>query len=595
MLVLWCMRPLNFRDILYATSLVICLVAPHRAFGMSVALTPSTPSPAPIGTVITWTANAIDSGSENTWYRFRVRRAGQEFRTVKDFGPSNSLDWTPSDYDGAFEIEVTARNLDTGESTGISQDFEMSSRVAAGGDALVTPTSHPLVFLYSAPSCPSGSRIQVEFRRADGGTVQRTPFRDCQPGLSANFYLGGMRGGTQYVARHAVETGSAVDRGAELTFTTGDAPDSLSAHNVMNGPPPTVIEGFLLEATLFTNPVATDIEGNIVWYYPSILSFLTRPSGDGHFFGIMQVPGGDQSQQLIREFDLTGMTVRETNAARVNEQLAAMGKHTIGGFHHEARVMPDGRIVTLASVEQIMSGVQGDDPTNIVGDMILVLDSNLQVVWTWDAFDHLDVRRQATMADQCSPGSCPPLFLARTGNDWTHGNSVQLTPDGSLLYSARSQDWVIKIDYQNGNGGGDVLWRLGKDGDFQYISQDAYPWFSHQHDPQLLADNTSVLLFDNGNGRNAADPSANSRGQLIYLDEVNRTASLQLNVDLGQYSFALGSAQALLDGNYHFETGFLSDGTSMAIEVDPQGNPVYALRGMAPAYRSFRMRDLYTQ
>jgi hypothetical protein len=75
---------------------------------------------------------------------------------------------------------------------------------------------------------------------------------------------------------------------------------------------------------------------------------------------------------------------------------------------------------------------------------------------------------------------------------------------------------------------------------------------------------------------------------------VNRTASLLLNVDLGQYSFALGSAQTLTDGNYHFENGFLSDATSQAIEVDPEGNTVYTLRGTAPAYRSFRLKDLYT-
>jgi len=585
---------MHIRKILGVSSLAILCIAPNRAFTMSVALSPSAPSPAPVGTVVTWTADIADAGPGTAWYRFRVRGAGEEPRTIKDFGPSNSFDWTASDYDGSFQIEVTARNLDTGESTTASQVFEMNSRVPAGGDPLISPTTHPLVFLYSAPACPAGSRMQVEFRLAEGGAVQRTPFRDCRPGSSVNFYIAGLRAETQYTARHVLETGSDVQRGARMTFTTGAPPDSLSIHTVVNGPPPVIAEAFLLEATLFSNPVATDIEGNVVWYYPSTISFLTRPSGDGRFFGIMQVPAADQSQQVIREFDLTGMTVRETNAARINEQLAAMGRRPIGGFHHEARVLPGGRIVTLASVEQILNGVQGPDPVNIVGDMILVLDSNLQVLWAWDAFDHLDVTRKATLDDHCSPGSCPPLYLDRIGNDWLHGNSVQLTPDGNFLYSARSQDWVIKIEYQNGNGGGNVIWRLGKDGDFQFISADPYPWFSHQHDPQVLADNVSLLLFDNGNVRNADNPAANSRGQLIYLDETNRTATLILNADLGFYSFALGSAQALGDGNYHFETGFLSDATSMAMEVDPDGNSVYSLHGTAPAYRSFRMRDLYT-
>ena len=586
------------RLILYMSLLIVFWALPPSALAISVALEPSIESPAAVGTVVTWLAAADSTSgyiSGNIWYRFRVRRPGQEFRVIKDFSPSNSFDWTASDFDGPFEIEVTARDLETGESATRTRPFLMQSRVVSGGAAMISPTSHPLVFLYSAPPCPAGSRIFVEFGRADGGAIQRTPFRDCQPGLSINFYVAGLRAGTQYTASHLIETGSASKRSSRLPFTTGDIlAANLPEHNILNGPPPVVNEGVLLEATLFSNPVATDIEGNVIWYYPSILSFLTRPSGEGRFFGIMQVQGADQSKQVIREFDLTAMTLRETNAARVNEQLLAMGKRTIGGFHHEARLLPDGRIATLASVEQIMSGVQGSDPVNIVGDMIIVLDPDMQVVWTWDGFDFLDVRRLATLDDKCSPGSCPPLYLASAGNDWLHGNSLQLTPDGSFLYSVRSQDWVIKIDYANGNGSGNVLWRLGKDGDFRFISQDPYPWFSHQHDPQMLADNQSLLLFDNGNVRNANDPAATSRGQLIYLDEVNMTASFLLNVDLGQYSFALGSAQTLTVGNYHFENGFLSDATSLAIEVDPEGNTVYTLRGTAPAYRSFRLKDLYT-
>ena len=34
---------------------------------------------------------------------------------------------------------------------------------------------------------------------------------------------------------------------------------------------------------------------------------------------------------------------------------------------------------------------------------IIVLDRDLQVVWTWDAFDHLDVHRAAPQGDECGP------------------------------------------------------------------------------------------------------------------------------------------------------------------------------------------------
>src|SRR5262249_13322885 len=156
----------------------------------------------------------------------------------------------------------------------------------------------------------------------------------------------------------------------------------------------------------------------------------TRPERGGTFFGIVQNPNGDPTLQIVREFDVTGMTVRETNAARVNEQLVSLGRRRINAFHHEARGLPGGRILALAGVEQIMTGVQGPEAINILGDMIIVMNSDLQVVWTWDAFDHLDVTRKATLDDICVPGVCPPLRLSRAANDWLHGNSVQQTPDG---------------------------------------------------------------------------------------------------------------------------------------------------------------------
>jgi hypothetical protein len=409
-----------------------------------------------------------------------------------------------------------------------------------------------------------------------------------------NFYLAGLQAQSDYSVKHIVDTGSGLVDGPMLTMTTGSTPLSLAAQTVLQPAPTPSPDGILLQATIMTNSLATDLNGNPVWYYPGNVTFITRPEPGGYFFGIVENPAGDQSQQIVREFDLTGMTVLETNAARVNEQLAAMGMRPISAFHHEARRLPDGKILVLGAVEQILTDVQGPGPIDVLGDMIIVLDSNLQVVWAWDAFDHLDVTRLATLNDKCAPGSCPSLFLDVTANDWLHGNSVQQTPDGNLLYSARSQDWVIKIDYQTGSGSGEILWRLGKGGDFQINSTDPSPWFSHQHDPQFLTDNTTLTLFDNGNLRNFVDPTATSRGQVIQLDEQNRIANLIVNVDMGQFSFALGAAQKLPNGNYHFDVGFLADGTSLSVEVDPSGNTVYALHAGAPEYRSFRMRDLYT-
>ena len=326
---------------------------------------------------------------------------------------------------------------------------------------------------------------------------------------------------------------------------------------------------------------------------------MTRPGEDGTFFGILEAT--DPEHDVVRRFDLVGMTVQETNVARVNEQLAALGKRAISGFHHEARPLSGGRLLVLAAVEQILYDVQGPGAVDVIGDMILVLDADLQVVWSWDTFDHLDPHRRAVLGETCLGGSgCAVHYLSADANDWTHGNSVQETLDGTLLYSSRHQDWLIKIDFRDGAGSGDVIWRLGKDGDFTYDSADSYPWFSHQHDAGYEPGSLSTItLFDNGNTRLVVDPEGTSRGQEIQLDEEHRTARLVLNASLGVKSLALGSAQKLRDGDYHFNAGFILDPasavnpTALSIEVDPAGSIVNSVRFLAAVYRSFRAEDLY--
>jgi hypothetical protein len=407
-----------------------------------------------------------------------------------------------------------------------------------------------------------------------------------------NFYIAGLRSAASYFIKHIVENNGAFTEGPVMTFQSGQASTDLPVHAAVIGAPASQAQPVMLAGSLFANFVATDLSGNLIWYYPKHMLYFTHPARGGYFFGLDEDESGDPYRQILREFDLAGITVRETNAARVNEQLTAMGKRPINAFHHEARRLSNGNIVVLAGVEQILTNVQGPGPVNVLGDMIIVLNPNLEVVWTWDGFDHLDTRRLATQHDMCSPDSCPPLSLAPEANDWLHGNAVTETPEGNLLYSARSQDWVIKIDYRGGEGTGDVLWRLGKDGDFTIVSTDPDPWFSHQHDPEIEVDGT-LSIFDNGNVRQEQDTGAHSRGQVYRLDEANRRAELVVNTDLGVYAFALGSAQRLEDGNYFFDAGFREDGTGISIESDSLGQVQYAIESNAPVYRTFRMKNMY--
>jgi hypothetical protein len=237
--------------------------------------------------------------------------------------------------------------------------------------------------------------------------------------------------------------------------------------------------------------------------------------------------------------------------------------------------------------------IYGPEPANVMGDMILVLDRDFRVLWTWDTFDHMDISRKAILGQKCSIGGCSPTFNGPDAEDWVHGNAVTLTPDGHFLYSPRHQDWVVKINYDRGNGDGRILWRLGKDGDFALEGADADTWFSHQHDP-VMNEAGKVTVFDNGNTRWARDQSIHSRGQVWEIDTAAKTARIALNSDLGGYSFALGSTQRLANGFWHFGFGWeIPANASYGMDVDAQGTPAFTLRSPVPTYRSYRIVDLY--
>jgi hypothetical protein len=210
-------------------------------------------------------------------------------------------------------------------------------------------------------------------------------------------------------------------------------------------------------------------------------------------------------------------------------------------------------------------------------------------------------------------------------HDWLHANSLYLWTNDSyggasndLIMSIRHQDWVVKIDYNNGAGSGNILWRLGPCGDFTFnnTNNDPWPWFSHQHEVALENNGAGPMtIMDNGNTRvsPASGPgsstgclpgagSGNSRGMALTLNESTMQATPVLSQDLGYYSAAMGSAQLLPDGNYYFFSAlvFINLGTfnGYSEEIYPTPGTVTgttALNIQGPeGYRGWQMQSLYT-
>jgi hypothetical protein len=239
----------------------------------------------------------------------------------------------------------------------------------------------------------------------------------------------------------------------------------------------------------------------------------------------------------------------------------------------------------------------------VLGDAIGDLDQNYNPVWVWDSFDHLDASRH--------PFGVVYWFGFL---DWTHTNAIVYSPDdGNLILSMRNQSWVLKIDYENGQGTGNILWRLGYQGDFTLTNGQPSDWFYGQHYANILSPNSTGIynleVFDDGNNRvlDAAgdvcgatgQPACYSRVPIYQIDEGAMTATLLWQDNLAPvFTFWGGSAQQLLDTNVVFAITAPSDditgGRYMEVTYAPTPQVVLQMEVSGQnAYRAVHIPSLY--
>jgi hypothetical protein len=566
---------------------------PAPVFGVvSIAsLVPSVPSPTPVGATIAFATTASDTDAGNLRYRYRVSYNGGAYSTIIDYGPSSTFLWTPTGAEGNYNIEVSVVNRTTGSTAATSIPFTVMP-AAFGGVPTVNATAHPMVALYSAPPCAAGA-MQVRFKMDSETEWHHTSAKACNGTTSMNFLVGGMYQNSTYTMVSDVIDGLLVTTSGPVTFTTGTAAVSLppTSTAIPFIAPSSVTESITLLMGLFDFEYAVDTNSNLLWYLPGFYYYGTRPVPGGTF---LVVYGDTRELETsgLREYDLAGNILKDTNVEQVNTELQAMGlSFTVNAFHHDVRKLSNGDYLLLAQTEEL--GFAQGPGVDILGDVVLLVDNNLQVLWAWNSFDNLDVSRAAVLGETCQTNQAGCVaFLAPVANDWTHSNSVALTPDGNIIVSSRHQDFVYKIAYENGAGDGHVIWRLGKGGDFTWISSDPYPWQSHQHDADY-PEPTVLTLYDNGNTR-VASFGGDSRGMALLLDEVNLTATPILSADVGVYSMALGAAQKLFNGTYWFDSGIIAAG-AQSVEVNSSGTIISQIDVTGVAiYRTFRLADLYS-
>lgn len=482
-----------------------------------------------------------------------------------------------------------------------SRSASATVNVVAPGQ--VSPTANPQVASYSI-SPPAAGKVWVQF--ASGITPPLMTWMQPVPpgGGTVHLLVAGMRANTPYQLTGVVQFADGsefVDAGQN--FVTGAVPagqsPALITTTTAGTTPQSGVE--LLDMIRVTAPAdetaVADLSGQVLWTYdPGLAGVHPNPVKllpNGHFLINYSSNSADGADSVLREVDLAGTVIWQMTAADLNAALAAATcagcNITVVGTHHDFAVLPSGHLIVIAAVEKDISGI------TVTGDVLIDLDQDRKPVWLWNEFDHLDVNRH-------------PMFFP----DWTHTNAViYSTDDGNLIISIRHQNWLVKVDYENGTGSGNVLWKLGYQGDFALVGgTDPTDWFYAQHGPSFTSTNTtgnfSLALFDNGDDRvfpsgvtcdtAGAPPCLYSTVPILQLDETAMTATLTFHPTAPSYSNFGGNAEALQNGNVEYcesagGPGFAGD----VYEVTPDGGQMIWKMQSAGlfVYRGQRIPSLY--
>lgn len=517
-------------------------------------------------------------------------------------------------------VQTAMLNLNFGDvAAGTPASVTLTGTSAAMTAGTVTATANPQVAQYTITP-PFAANVTISFGPTQTYGLQTWTLPTPNGGGPVSIYVAGMLANSTYHMRASVQFQNGLSANdIDHTFTTTSYPANeipkFTATTTMGQTPQAGIE--------MLNPIigpaaeiaATDMSGNILWQYitaspivgatiyaPKQMSngdllVLIAPSGST----VLNNPPAPGTPDLVREIDLAGNTVKQITMTQLNAALTAANYNlTLQVFHHDVTPLPNGHWLVLANTLKSFTNLPGyPGTTNVLGDVIVDLDTNLNPVWVWNEFDHLDVNRH--------PVNFP---------DWTHTNAIIYSKDdGNLVVSIRHQSWVVKVDYNNGAGTGNILWHLGEGGDFKLVGgTDPTDWFYGQHGPSFTTTNTTgifgLTLFDNGDyrifptgvtcGTGSAPPCLYSTVPVFQIDETAMTATLQFHQILptSLYSFFGGNAEVLANGNVEYDAcGLPGAPHSQIFEVTDQANPstVWNMQTTSTnyLYRGYRLPSLY--
>jgi hypothetical protein len=600
--------------------------------------TPSSPTqPAPV---------AADNGSVTISPQYAAVAPGQKIQFSASSSTGGAIQWlvngvaggssaygtidSSGDYTAPASLAQSANFTITAELASSPQQNYATAVASVIDPGAIYPTANPQVDQYSI-YLPAPGKVSVQFGKTSSyGLSTWQVATPTANGGQVSIYVAGMDAQTLYHMRAQV----ALTDGA--SYTGPDYSTFASGLPLVAGTPPvttpiTVTQsgtpqpGIELWNTILpegkTQAFATDLQGHVIWTYTYQGSTLDTIQGiqllpDGDFLMTISYLSSLTPQlaathpntiNVVREVDLAGNTVRQITMDQLNQRLAAGGFHDSDGnpyqlksFHHDVLALPNGHWVLLCAYPKNFTNLPGrPGTTQVLGDVLVDVNQNLQPDWVWNSFDHLDVNRH-------------PMYFP----DWTHSNAMLYSSDDhNLLLSMRHQNWIVKIDFNDGTGSGNILWRLGEGGDFKLEGgRDPQDWFYAQHGMNYFTSVTTgvfrIGLMDNGNDRifpapvgqvickprAATTADCYSTAPVLEINEGNMTATLITNYTPppSYFSFFGGDVEKLANGDMHVDFCAPLSGTIVQ-ELNPSATQVVwqATTPGAEQFRVDRLPSLY--
>ncbi|MBC1442205.1 aryl-sulfate sulfotransferase [Listeria seeligeri] len=334
-----------------------------------------------------------------------------------------------------------------------------------------------------------------------------------------------------------------------------------------------------------------DSNGDVRWYSTKYNSHVFKELKNGHLLYLTKYDNADDTYSLLLETDYLGK-IYHAYSMTTEAESEQSGSSSKSAIHHDAIELPSGNLLLTIN-----------DDTKYMEDTMIEIDRQTgEVVKTIDLKDIL-------------PEEFYKDYKARSDGkvDWFHQNAIWYDEsDDSIIISSRSQDTVMKIDYNSTK----IKWILSDkegwpDSYKKYLltpTGDDFKYSAGQHAVEILSDQddnsdtVDILLYDNNEVVTRGDEEESGKYSEAVQYRINeKTKKVEMVFSFGKelgedyWTEIVGAARYMeTTGNYLVNFGHRKDGKeSSIIEVNQAGEVAFEMNltsfpDSAWAYRAER-------